>query len=194
MPSPEGSEKARVSDDVMAAIYVIGRLPLQEAPVDMQHLYLVGGSFQGSPGYRGADFSGAALFATNFSGAELTNAVFDGAQMSDWESVGSERWNDGKLAIEWAKSKGWERVQYVVLFDWANLTNASFKGTSVAGASFEHADLTNTVIDQTDLSLADFQHARNLDKAIFRMSCFQAEAKPIGLSEDTISKLASPCP
>jgi len=70
-PTAEGTEKTRVEDDVMAAIYVIGRPPLQPDPVDMQHLYLVGGSFVGLSGYQGGDFRGATLFATNFSGADL---------------------------------------------------------------------------------------------------------------------------
>ena len=120
--------------------------------------------------------------------------MFDGAQMSDWESVGTIRWRSGALASEWAESKAWERVQYVVKFDYANLTGASFKRTSVAGASFRHADLTNTTFDETDLSRADFQQARNLDKAVFMKSCYGRPGEPLGLSKGILGKLISPCP
>jgi hypothetical protein len=192
-PPPQGAEKSKVSDDVIAAIYVLGRLPRQEAAINMQHLYLVGGDFLGQTGFRGSDFSGAALFATNFSGADLTGAVFDGAQMSDWESVGSARWSD-QLARDWTGAKGWERVQYVVKFDYANLTNASFKGTSVSGASFQHADLSGTKFQETDLSRADFQNAVNLDKAVFTGSCYGTPGQPLGLSQAIVKMLTSPCP
>jgi Pentapeptide repeats (8 copies) len=193
-PAAEGVEKTRVGDDVMAAIYVIGQLPLQPVAVDMQHLYLVGGNFVGLPGYRGGDFQGATLFATNFSGADLTKAKFGGAQMSDWESVGSIRWRDGALAAEWAGPKAWERVQFVVKFDYADLTGASFKGMSVAGASFQHADLTGTTFEEVDLSRADFQQARNLEKAVFTKSCYGGPGEPLGLSGEILKKLISPCP
>jgi len=126
--------------------------------------------------------------------ADLTKAIFDGAQMSDWESVGSIRWRDGALAAEWTGSKAWERVQYVVKFDYANLTGASFKGTSVVGASFQHADLTGTTFEETDVSRADFQEARNLGKAVFKKSCYGAPGEPLGLSSEILDKLISPCP
>jgi hypothetical protein len=192
-PPPQGAEKSKVSDDVIAAIYVLGRLPRQEAAISMQHLYLVGGDFLGLTGFRGSDFSGSTLFATNFSGADLTDAVFDGAQMSDWESVGSARWSD-QLARDWMGKRGWERVQFVAKFDYANLTNASFKGMSVSGASFQHADLTGTKFQETDLSRADFKNATNLDKAVFTDSCFGSPGQPLGLSSAIEKTLKSPCP
>jgi uncharacterized protein YjbI with pentapeptide repeats len=159
----------------------------------MQHLYLVGGDFLGLPGFRGSDFSGAALFAANFSGTDLTGAVFDGAQMSGWESFGTARWSP-QVALEWMGAKGWERVQYVVKFDYANLTNASFKGMSVDGASFQHADLTGTRFRETDLSRADFRDAEHLDKAVFTDGCYGLDAKPLGLSPAVMQTFKSPCP
>jgi hypothetical protein len=189
---PQNAEKPKVSDDVMAAVYVLGRMPGGETAIDMQHLYLVGANFLGLHGFRGADFSGAALFAANFSGADLTGAIFDGAQMSDWESIGSARWSDS-LAAEWAGEKAWERVQYVVKFDYATLVNASFKGTSVAGASFQHADVANAKFDHTDLSRADFQNVVNLDKAVFAGSSYGVPGKPLGLSDKIMQSLRSQC-
>jgi Pentapeptide repeats (8 copies) len=190
--SPDGVEKTKVPDDVMAAIYVLGRLPRRGEGLDMQQLYLAGGYFKGSTQYHSANFGRAQLFGADFSGADLADTAFDGAQMSDWESYGSARFSD-KVADEWMNKKGWERVQYVVKFDYATLTNASFKNTSVAGASFQHANLTNTIFDQTDLTRADFQYAENLDKAVFANSCYTPPGKPIGLSQSLFQTLRSPC-
>jgi len=192
-PPPRGSEQPKVSDDLMAAIYVLGRLPRADKPIDMQHLYLVGGDFLGLTEFRAADFSGAVLFATNFSGADLTDAIFDGAQMSDWESVGSARWSD-QLAQDWVGEKGWERIQFVALFDYATLTNASFKGMSVSGASFQNANLKNTKFNQTDLSRADFRKAVNLDTVDFKDACYGFQGQPLGLDNAILRTLASPCP
>jgi uncharacterized protein YjbI with pentapeptide repeats len=189
---PDGAEKTKAPDDVMAAIYVLGHLPRRGEGLDMQQLYLVGGYFKGSTGYYRANFSRAQLFAADFSGADLTEAVFDGGQMSDWESYGSARFSH-KVADEWMSERVWERVQYVVKFDYATLRDASFKNTSVAGASFQHADLTNTTFDQTDLSRADFQYAVSLDKAVFKDSCYTPPGNPLGLPQSLFQTLRSPC-
>jgi Na+-transporting methylmalonyl-CoA/oxaloacetate decarboxylase gamma subunit len=180
---PDGAEKPKVSEDVLAAIYVMGRLPAQPNgpmnPINMEHL--VGGNFSGLTGFRRAKFSAAALFAANFSYADLTGAVFDGAQMSDWESFGATRWSID-VYNEWMKSKQWERVDYVVTFNHATLTGASFRNMSVDGAIFDGADLTGTTFDNTDLSRADFRNALNLDKAVFSNNCFD-EGEPLGLPQ-----------
>jgi uncharacterized protein YjbI with pentapeptide repeats len=185
----EGASPLKVGDDVMAAIHVLDRLPL--SGIDMQGLYLVGGDFRSAIGFRGATFYSAALYQTNFASADLTDAVFDGAQMSDWESVGSALWSDTFIA-DWWGSKAWQRVQYVTLFNYANLTNASFTGTSVAGAIFGHANLTGTKFVRTNLSRADFQDAENLDKAVFQNCCYGPPGQPRGLSPAVMQTL-TPC-
>jgi hypothetical protein len=88
-PATEGDEKPKITADVQAALYVLGRLPGGQ-PLDMKDLYLAGCDFLGLPGFRAANLRGAALFATNFSGADLTDAFFDGSQMSDWGVGGLE--------------------------------------------------------------------------------------------------------
>jgi hypothetical protein len=105
--------------------------------------------------------------------------------------VGSKRWSD-ELYQEWKKDKAWERVRYVALFDYANLTNASFKDMSVAGASFQHAHLAGAKFDHVDLSRADFKEAADLDKAVFTPPCYGPPGEPIGLPPTV--KLISPCP
>jgi uncharacterized protein YjbI with pentapeptide repeats len=185
-----GTTPPQVDNDVMAAIYVLGRLP--QSGIDMEALYLVGGDFRSAIGFRGATFYSAVLYQTNFANADLSDARFDGAQMSDWESVGTRLWSD-KFIADWWASKDWQRVQYVVLFDWASLNNTSFEGTSVAGASFEHADLTGTKFIRTDLSRADFQNARNLEKAVFQDCCYGGAGQPRGLSASVMQRLTTPC-
>jgi hypothetical protein len=188
----EGAPPPKVNDDVLAAIYVLGRLPSSQSGIDLQGLYLVGGDFRSSVGFRGAKFYSAYLYRANFASADLTDANFDGAQMSDWESVGTALWSD-QFIVDWWGSKAWQRVQYVVLFDYATLINASFQGTSVAGASFENADLTGTKFIRTDVSRTDFQNARNLDQATFQDSCYGPLGQPLGLSPKIMRGLTSPC-
>jgi uncharacterized protein YjbI with pentapeptide repeats len=190
---PDGARPLPVSADIQAAIYVLGRMPQQESPLDMQHTYLVGGDFRGLTGFRGANFKGAVLFATNFSGANLSDTHFDGAQMSDWESFGRADWSD-QVIQDWKTSKAWERVRFVALFDWATLTNATFEGMSVSGASFENADLAGTSFIKTDLSRADFKNARNLDQAKFLDNCYSGpEARPLGVPAEILKAQRSSC-
>jgi hypothetical protein len=189
-PPAEGEEQPRVTADIQAVIYVLGRLPGGRR-LEMTDLYLAGGNFSGLSGFRDADFRGAALFATNFSGADLTGAVFDGSQMSDWESVGSKRWSY-ELYQQWKKDKAWERARYVAWFDYANLTNTSFKNMSVAGASFQHAHLAGAKFDHVDVSRADFQYAIDLERAVFIEPCYGMQGEPLGLPPSI--KLLSPCP
>jgi Pentapeptide repeats (8 copies) len=139
-PVPAGARPPKISDDVQAAVYVLGRMPRQKGPLEMQHLYLVGADFRSLQQFQGANFDGSVMFAVNFSAADLSAAMFGGTQMSDWESFGRDNWSDDVIR-DWKTSKAWERVQFVALFDWATLTNATFEGMSVSGASFQHADL-----------------------------------------------------
>jgi hypothetical protein len=191
-PAAAGASPPKVTDDVFAAIHVLGRVSTGQPPLDMEDLYLVGGDFTRAKGFRGAKFYSAYLYQTNFSSADLTGALFDGAQMADWQSVGSALWSDAFIAQWWGKM-AWQRVQYVALFDWATLTNASFQGTSVAGASFEHADLAGAIFIKTDLSRADFSLARNLDQAVFQNDCYGGPGTPFGLSPTVLKTLRTPC-
>jgi hypothetical protein len=190
--SADGDPKAKISDDVAAAIYVLGRIPPSGPRIDMSHLYLVGGNFKGSTGFRGALFYSAALYATDFGGVSLTDAIFDGAQMADYQSVGSKQWSD-QLAADWTTWKQWEQVQYVALFNDAVLARARFKGMSVAGAIFQRADLTGTKFEDTDLSRADFRDAKNLEMAIFTGNCYGPPGQPVGLSDAILKTLRHPC-
>jgi hypothetical protein len=188
----EGAERPKVSEDVKAAIYVLGRLPHPGITIDMRDLYLAGADFKDLKEFRGADFQGAQLFATNFSGADLTGAIFDGAQMTDWISFGSARWTDERW--EWWKGPlAWERVRYAALFDWANLTGVSFGGALLAGASFQNAILDKVNFSGADLSRVDFQNSKNPQSAIFDGACYYPSAAPLGLSESLLVKLKIPC-
>lgn len=190
----EGARPSPISDDVQAAVYVLGRMPLaQKGTLDVQHLNFTKADFRSLKAFKGANFSGAVMYAVNFSGADLSKAIFDGVKMSDWQSFGALEWND-KIAEAWQTTKKGERVSFVALLDWADLTDARFKGMSVSGASFENADLSGTEFIEVDLSRAVFADARNLSKATFTKSCFGINAQPIGLSSEIVQSLQSPCP
>jgi len=84
----EGVRPSRIDSDVNAAVYVIGKLPLQWERLYVRDYYLAGASFSGLPSFRGAEFLGARLFGTNFTWADLTSARFNGARLEDWVSYG----------------------------------------------------------------------------------------------------------
>src|SRR5262249_10353421 len=156
---PDGTRPSAISDDVQAAVYVLGRMPLQNGPLDMRNLYLVGADLRSLKQFKGADFSGAQLLRVNFSSADLSGAVFAGTPMADYDSDGKNDFSDG-VVRKW-ETEPWERVNFVTLFNWATLINSTFKGTSVSGASFENADLANAKFIEVNLSRAHFQNARN---------------------------------
>jgi uncharacterized protein YjbI with pentapeptide repeats len=89
----------------------------------------------------------------------------------------------------------YERFNYLVDFNYSDLTDATFIDTSVSGASFRSAVLARTSFSNTDVSRTDFTGGKDLDSAIFAGACFGSAEndRPIGLSASILAKLRSPC-
>jgi uncharacterized protein YjbI with pentapeptide repeats len=197
---PKGARPPRVDGSVRAATFVLGKLPPPE-DVSLRFVddYLVGANFTGAISLVGADFQGAILYATNFTWARLENAKFNGASMSDWQSYGwaDEAWDQRLLSAKNGQDGGewvYERFRYLINFDHADLTGATFIDTSVSGASFRSARLVRTNFSNTDISRTDFTDAEGIDSIIFTGACFGGtDDKPVGLGTDILSKLRSPC-
>ena len=191
-PVLAGGRPPAISDEVQAAIYVLGRMPRQNWPLEMRHFYLAHADFRKLKQFQGADFSDSVMFGSNFSGADLSDAIFGGTQMSDWESFGSAGWS-ADVVREWRGQRSWERVQFVALFDWATLTNAKFAGVSLSGASFGNSELGGVIFSRVDLSRPEFHDATGLAQAKFTDSCYGTDATPIGLPDLILRTLKSPC-
>ena len=195
-----GYRPPRLDESARAATYVLGKLPLQGDAMRFVDLYLVGANFTGAISLDGADFQGAILFAANFTWARLVNAKFNGASMADWQSYGwaNGAWDQRMVLARNQQDGGvwtYERFNYVVNFDFSDLTDATFINTSVSGASFRSASLARTSFANTDVSRTDFTGAKDIDSTIFSGACFSTAEndRPVGLSTAVLEKLRSPC-
>jgi len=197
----KGIRPIRVTEDVNAAVYVIGKLPLQWERLYVRDYYLVGASFSGLPSFRGAEFLGATLFAANFTWADLTSAKFNGARLEDWVSYGwqNNSWDKRMVGTRGDPNEAWwtwERYRYIANFDNAILIGADFRNTGVTGASFKGANITDAYFSGSDISRADFTNA--IGSAKFEGACYGRDdpgrppTKPIGLP-DTTMRLLKTC-
>jgi uncharacterized protein YjbI with pentapeptide repeats len=192
----DGSKAILVDQDVSAAVYVLGRMPIKEGNIfDLRDYYLAGANFSVSAAFRGGQFLGTTLYAANFTWADLSDARFDGAHLEDWTSYGSKEWD---THMQSARNPGdnwwtWERFRYIANFDHATLVGTHFDNTSISGASFRFANLNGATFSNTDISRADFRDAVNLPK--FEGACYAQDVpdkpptKPLGLPDVIMNTL-----
>ena len=129
-------------------------------PVRLTDQYLAGADFGGTKYFSGVDLRNTKLWAAYLGWAKLDGTLFDGAAMDDSVAFGGTQ-------MDWVRAKGdpsWTflRYNYIVNFEHSNLRKASFKNTSVGGASFANvSDLFEADFTNTDLSRTDFTDAKN---------------------------------
>ena len=148
-----------IGPDTQSAINILAQL--NENPqidLDFRRVYLVKGDFrwQGTMAFRKANFQSARLYGAVMSELNLTSAKFDGSYMADWEAYGAD-WN--KVL---SNSDEYEntRLDHVVDFTGANLSDAGFDHVKMGGVLLDGACLAGARFYDTDLSRASFLGAK----------------------------------
>jgi hypothetical protein len=185
-----GAAPTRVTSDIDAALYTLGRMTNKEPPLNLVDAYLVGATFAGLPGLEGADLRSAILYAGNFAWAQLKSVKFHNAKFADSESFGSGFPEKFKIAAEWET----ERFNFIANFDNASLAGAVFCNSSMTGASFKEADLANAKFVNLNISRTNFKDAKNISSATFAHVCFEGDAaKPEGLPDNILASARRTC-
>jgi hypothetical protein len=185
----EGDRPTRIKQDVQAAIYVLARLPATPGSRHFVDMYLAGADLA-EMNLNGADFRGATLYAANFSKAKLTDAQFSGGSFAEWESYGHSAWTESTPTTE--QWKEWEKYRYIVNFEATDLTNATFKEVSVAGAKFDGATLNGARFVDSEISRATFEGARGITESTFSNACYEGKA-PAGLPDRIVAPMRKTC-
>jgi uncharacterized protein YjbI with pentapeptide repeats len=187
----DGARPNHAPEDVIAAVFVLGHLPVNDVKLELIDLNLSGANFSG-PGLQGVIFRNTSVYGGNFTWAQLKGATFDNVHMADWESYGRNEWKDD-LAKD-PNWQNWEKYRYIANFEHADLSGATFINTSVTGAKFAAANLTKAAFENVNIGRADFTGAVGLDTMSLYNVCYEgADARPAGLPEPIAAKVKPTC-
>jgi uncharacterized protein YjbI with pentapeptide repeats len=166
-----------VGPDVKAAIHVLGRTaPISDRDkysLNLDHANLAGADFSWLPGFKERHLQAADLRHANFQHADLRGTWLNGSDMNDSGAYGPDFTNDVPRGKDWDL---WQKFDYAVQFDCADLTGAALADAGLVGVLFGRADMNLANLNNSNISRADFTKVRNLDKVNFGIAC--ADERP----------------